>query len=103
MTDLVLSPLAAALALANAEGREARSIKDLLCDACGEGVALRAGGFCHACADCLAAHHDATAEAHAAAMVATLDAMPADATDFDGARWCVGDDEGEALARGIRC
>lgn len=103
MTDAILSPIAAALALATSEGREVRSIKDLLCDACGEAVALAPGGFCHACAACLAAHHDETAAAHAAAVVATLDAMPADAADFDGARYCVGDDEGECLARGIRC
>lgn len=65
MTDLVLNPLAAAFALATAEGRTARSIKDLLCDACGEGVALRSGGFCHRCADEMNTHYDATREAHA--------------------------------------
>lgn len=105
MTDLVLNPLAVALALAKSEGRTVRSVKDLLCDGCAEAVALAPGGFCHACAACLAAHHDETAQAHAAAVVATLDTMPADAVsmDDDGARWCVGDDEGEMIARGIRC
>lgn len=59
MTDLVLNPLAAALAFARSEGREVRSIKDLLCDACGEGVALRSGALCHRCADEMTAHYDA--------------------------------------------
>jgi hypothetical protein len=104
-SNTAVTALDAALSLARAEGRAVRSIKDLLCDACGEAVALAPGGFCHACAACLAAHHDETAQAHAAAVVATLDTMPADAAsmDDDGARWCVGDDEGELLARGIRC
>lgn len=105
MSNTTVNALDTALRIARAEGRTVRSIKDLLCDACGEAVALAPGGFCHACAACLAAHHDATAEAHAAAMVDLLNALPADAEalDNDPARWCVGDDEGELLARGVRC
>jgi hypothetical protein len=101
-TTTAVDALALALAAARRDGIEVRSIKDLLCDACGDAVALRAG-YCHACADELAAHHDATATAHAAATVEALTVLSPDAVDFDGARWCVGDDEGEALARGIRC
>ena len=70
MTDLVINPLAAALSLAKSEGREVRSIKDLLCDACGEGVALRAGGFCHRCADEMTSIFDARAAEHAPAIAA---------------------------------
>ena len=62
-TDTAIDALAAALKLARAEGREVRGMKSLLCDACGEGVALRAGGFCHRCADELNAVYDARREA----------------------------------------
>lgn len=93
-TDTAVDALSAALNLARAEGRIVHSMKDLLCDACGEGAALRAGGFCHRCADEMGVHHAARAEADAAAMLELLD---------DPARFLVGDDEGELLARGIRC
>ena len=62
-TTTALDALSAALAVARRNGREVRSIKDLLCDACGVAVALR-GDYCHACADSLDNHYDATAEAH---------------------------------------
>lgn len=58
-THTAAAALDNALALARLEGRPVRSIKDLLCDACGEAVALRAGGYCHRCADDLTAHYDA--------------------------------------------
>jgi len=89
-TTTAVDALALALAAARRDGIEVRSIKDLLCDGCGVAVALRAG-YCHACADSLNDHYDATREAHAMS------------TDDDGARFCVGDDEGECAARGIRC
>ncbi len=63
MTDLILNPLAAALALAKSEGRPVRSVKDLLCDGCGEGVALRAGGLCCRCSDEMNSVYDARREA----------------------------------------
>jgi len=62
-TDTAIDALSAALALARAEGREIRGMKSLLCDACGEAVALRAGGFCHRCADEMNSVYDARREA----------------------------------------
>lgn len=64
-TETAIDALAAALTLARAEGREVRGMKSLLCDACGEGVALRAGGFCHRCADEMEQVFDARAAEHA--------------------------------------
>ena len=58
-THTAAAALDTALALARLEGRPVRSIKDLLCDACGDAVALRSGGYCHRCADDLTAHYDA--------------------------------------------
>ena len=67
-TTTALDALSAALVVARRNGREVRSIKDLLCDACGVAVALR-GDYCHACADEMNAMHDATREAHALALL----------------------------------
>ena len=88
-TTTALDALSAALAVARRNGREVRSIKDLLCDACGVAVALR-GDYCHACADSLNDHYDATAAAHSMS------------TDDDGARYGCGDAEGENYLSGIR-
>lgn len=88
-TTTALDALSAALAVARRNGREVRSIKDLLCDACGVAVALR-GDYCHACADSLNDHYDATADAHSMS------------TDDDGARFGFGDAEGENYLSGIR-
>lgn len=63
MTDLSLNALAAAHATALREGRTIRSIKDLLCDACGVALATR-DAYCAACNAGLAEHYDATAAAH---------------------------------------
>ncbi len=62
-TDTAIDALSAALALARAEGREVHSMRDLLCVACGEGAALRAGGLCCRCGDEMSAHYDARREA----------------------------------------
>lgn len=67
-TTTAIDALTAALALARAEGREVRGMKSLLCDACGEGVAVRAGGYCHRCADEMTEHFDARAAEHSAAI-----------------------------------
>jgi len=95
-TDTAVTALAAALAVARAEGREVRSLKDLLCDCCGDAVALCAGGYCHACTAEMNLHAEARADENHAAVVEGQ-------SGEDLARWCVGDDEGELLARGIRC
>lgn len=96
MSNTTVNALDTALRIARAEGRTVRSIKDLLCDACGDAAALAPGGYCHACAAELAAHYDTTREAHS---MAAAD----EAGSVDLSRWCVGDDEGELVARGIRC
>ena len=57
-SDTAATALALALAAARAEGREVRSIKDLLCDGCGEAAAMREG-LCHRCADEMTAHYAA--------------------------------------------
>jgi len=69
-TETAIDALTAALALARAEGREVRGMKSLLCDACCEGVAVRAGGFCHRCADEMSQVFDARAAEHAPAIMA---------------------------------
>lgn len=88
-TTTALDALSAALAVARRNGREVRSIKDLLCDACGVAVALR-GDYCHACADGLNTHYADTAAAHSMS------------TDDDGVRFGCGDAEGENYLAGIR-
>jgi len=64
-TTTAIDALSLALALARAEGREVRGMKSLLCDACGEGVGVRAGGYCHRCADEMEQVFDARATEHA--------------------------------------
>lgn len=59
-----------------ATGIAPRSIKDLLCDACGRAEAVR-DGYCAACRADIEQHLDG------------------------GAAYFVGDDEGELLARGV--
>lgn len=91
---------ASALSLAHAaalrEGREVRSIKDLLCDACGVAVALR-DGLCIACSDSLSAHYDATTAQHSA----STDDTGADGFALHCAAAC-DDAEGSNFLAGIR-
>jgi len=94
-TETAVSALAAALAVARAEGRPVRSMRDLLCDACGEGVALRPDGLCCRCDDERREHYDATAADHCMSL-AELDAMrdPADGAEYLAAQY----DDAEAAA-----
>lgn len=94
-TETAIDALAAALTLARAEGREVRGMKSLLCDACGEGVALRAGGYCHRCADEMAQVFDARAAEHAPYIAAEQGepdgfALHCAAQCDEGAAWAAG-------------
>lgn len=68
-TVTALDALSLALAVARSERREVHSLKDLLCDACGCGVAVRAGGYCHRCADEMDEQFAARAAEHHPAVV----------------------------------
>ena len=83
--DTAALALALALDAARREGRPVRSVKDLLCDGCGVAVALR-DGYCHACADDMAAHYDA---AHTDAPAVDADGFALDcAAACDDAEGC---------------
>lgn len=72
-TDTAVNALSLALSAARAEGRTVRSIKDLLCDACGAAAAMREG-LCHRCNDEAAAHYAArSAEVLPAVMLSQVE------------------------------
>lgn len=96
--DTATNALALAHAAALREGREVRSIRDLICIGCGVAVALR-GDLCIACDGDVANHYDTKRAGETAEDFAALDAALSAAAEHTAASY--DDPEGAAMLAGL--